>query len=107
MGIIQLINCSPIETSKKRLAELLSFAFRLCAGPGLWEAPDFSGCVDCGSLPNPEYGVVDYDATTLGAGAAYACDTVGFELVGPALRVCQGNLTTFGWSGTEPVCQCK
>ena len=100
------ISCQPVFTDRRKRL-VVAQASRVCTGPGLWDAPDFTDCVDCGALLDPENGLVNYNATTLGAVATYTCQIVGYELVGPATRVCQGNLAISGWSGEEPVCQCK
>ena len=102
------VSCIPLQNFNGRLKRITVVqASRVCAGPGLWDAPDFTDCVNCGSLPDPENGFVSYNATTLGAVAIYTCDMFGYELVGPATRVCQGNLTVSEWSGEDPVCRCK
>ena len=102
------IGCQPLTNVNDRDKRiLLAQASRVCTGPGLWDTPDFTNCVDCGPLLHPENGLVSYNATTLGAEATYTCEMVGYELVGSATRVCQGNLTVSEWSGEEPICQCK
>ena len=104
-----LVNCDPLTnsiTGRKRVA-IFTQASRACTGPSLWDVPDFTECVNCGSLPNPENGLVSYNSTELGAVATYTCVTAGYELVGPATRVCEGPYADFGWSGEEPSCQCK
>ena len=58
--------------------------------------------VDCGALPNPVNGSVDYTAgTTFRQTANYSCNT-GYRLVGDNTQTCQA---TGNWSGSAPACQ--
>ena len=58
--------------------------------------------VDCGALPNPVNGSVDYTAgTTFRQTANYSCST-GYRLVGDSTQTCQA---TGNWSGSAPACQ--
>ena len=58
--------------------------------------------VDCGRLPDPANGMVDYTAgTALGQTATYSCNT-GYSLVGDSIRTCQ---SIGQWSGSAPACQ--
>ena len=58
--------------------------------------------VDCGSLTDPDNGLVTHTAgTTFGQTATYSCKT-GYNLVGDSIRTCQA---TGIWSGSAPTCQ--
>ena len=57
--------------------------------------------VDCGSLSNPDNGMVSVTMTTLGSAATYSCNN-GYSLIGPAMRTCQANGS---WSDTDPTCE--
>ena len=59
--------------------------------------------VDCGSLNDPDNGMVSVDGTRLNSEAVYGCDT-GYRLVGDSERLCteQG-----AWSGDQPTCESK
>ena len=57
--------------------------------------------IDCGDPGTPEDGVKLGDDFRIGATVYYECDG-GFELVGPASRVCQPDGL---WSGFLPTCQ--
>lgn len=66
--------------------------------------------IDCGSLGNPEGGEVTITGglaqgaeAGVDAEATYSCN-VGYNLVGAALRTCQG---TGLWDGAVPNCMCK
>ena len=66
--------------------------------------------IDCGNLTAPEGGQVTFTPgvvmtleTGLDAVATYTC-SVGYNLVGEALRTCQTNEQ---WDGTEPNCTRK
>ena len=91
------------DKRRKRIAPLLPEASRVCVGPRLWDEPDVTSCVDCGSLLNPEGGLVSYNATTLGAVATYTCEE-GFLLMGAPMRECLANGQ---WSEGEPFCEGK
>ena len=57
---------------------------------------------DCGFLPVPSNGFVFHPFGTLqGERAEYICN-IGFNLIGPSIRVCQENGS---WSEMEPTCQ--
>lgn len=58
--------------------------------------------VDCGPLPAPQNGDIDFDLTTFGSTATYSCNP-GFDLQGSTSRTCQVD----GWSGSEPSCICE
>ena len=61
----------------------------------------FPAAVDCGDLEDPDNGVVEFDATTLGEEAVYSCD-VGHTLRGgESTRVCTADAV---WSGVAPNC---
>ena len=55
---------------------------------------------DCGSLPGPANGRVEFTGTTEGATATYSCDS-GYRLEGSSTRTCLSS----GWSGTAPSCE--
>ena len=58
--------------------------------------------VDCGSLTDPDNGLVTRTAgTTFGQTATYSCNT-GYNLVGDSIRTCQA---TGNWSGSAPTCE--
>ena len=58
--------------------------------------------VDCGTLTDPDNGIVNHTAgTTVGQTATYSCNT-GYNLVGDSTRTCQA---TGNWSGSEPICR--
>ena len=66
-----------------------------------------SAAIDCGNLIAPEGGQVTFTSgvvmtleTGLDAVASYTC-SVGYYLVGDALRICQANEQ---WDGAEPNC---
>ena len=64
-----------------------------------------SSCVgiDCGPLPHIANGQVSIAPDTrLGSTATYTCIS-GYELDGEDKRTCEAE----GWSGKEPVCECK
>ena len=54
----------------------------------------------CADLPDPANGNIKLTGTEFGDTASYSCD-VGFQLVGPAERICLANGR---WSGSLPVC---
>ncbi len=62
-----------------------------------------STVVDCGSLTNPDNGMVDTSMTTEGSTATYTCNT-GYNISPGDTRTCQANGT---WSGSEPTCDRK
>ena len=57
--------------------------------------------MDCGSLQNPENGMVTVAETTFGSTASYSCSGSNYLLVGAAERTCQADGT---WSGSAPEC---
>ena len=59
--------------------------------------------IDCGSLGNPENGMVSVSTTTYNSVANYSCNT-GYNLTGEMSRTC---LDTGLWSGSEPTCTGK
>ena len=59
--------------------------------------------IDCGLLPNPEGGNVNFSKSTLGEIAYYDCQA-NFSLGGIATRRCLKNST---WSGIAPACFSK
>ena len=59
--------------------------------------------IDCGGLPSPDNGEVDFSRTTFGAMAFYSCDP-GYFLQGFSKRTCQADGS---WSNDEPTCECK
>ena len=59
--------------------------------------------IDCGSLDNPDDGIVSLNGTRLNSVAGYHCN-IGYELVGDTERHC----TEQGvWSGNQPTCEGK
>ncbi len=67
---------------------------------GLWSPSLSPVIVDCGSLPDPEGGMVVLSETTFGSSGNYSCD-LDRLLTGDSVRSCQANGT---WSGAEPIC---
>ena len=59
--------------------------------------------IDCGSLPDPEFGTVTITGTSTGSLATYKCNK-GFKLNGSSTRVC---LNTGEWSQEAPTCERK
>lgn len=59
--------------------------------------------VDCGILPEPLFGTVDFSSTTFLSKSTYLCND-GFQLSEFVTRVCQANGQ---WSGSAPTCQRK
>lgn len=59
--------------------------------------------MNCGTLPNPDNGVVDVPITTEDGIATYSCSE-GHILVGVVSRVCQPDGT---WSDQAPTCRGK
>ena len=57
--------------------------------------------VDCGSLQDPENGMVTVTETTVGSTANYSCSGSNYLLVGAAERTCQADGM---WSGSAPEC---
>ena len=58
--------------------------------------------VDCGELPAPANGGVEYDEdTTFGSDAIFSCNR-GYDLVGDKVREC---LYTGLWSLNQPICK--
>ena len=60
-----------------------------------------SVAVDCGTLPNPDFGRVVITTTKFAGAAKYSCND-GFMLVGVALRRCTAGGV---WSGEAPICK--
>ena len=58
--------------------------------------------VDCGPLPHPAHGTVQYVRSTYGSEATYNCNDT-YVLLGENPRTCQMNGE---WSGIEPLCEC-
>ncbi|WAR04314.1 SVEP1-like protein, partial [Mya arenaria] len=75
---------------------------RTCQANGSWSglAP-VCDINDCGRLPSPTNGSVEFNATTFMSIARYRCDT-GFTLQGFVVRICQ---QTSEWSDQPPSCQ--
>ena len=70
----------------------------------------FNAVIDCGGLTAPDDGQISFTSgvamtieTGLDAVASYTC-SVGYNLVGDAMRTCQANEE---WDGTEPTCMCE
>ncbi len=59
--------------------------------------------VDCGILPEPLFGTVDFTSTTFQSKSTYLCND-GFMLSEQVTRICQANGI---WSGSAPFCQRK
>ena len=59
--------------------------------------------IDCGSLGDPENGMVSVSTTTYNSVATYSCNT-GYTRTGNVSRTC---LDTGLWSGNEPTCSGK
>ena len=59
--------------------------------------------IDCGTLTNPQYGIVTLTGTSPGSIATYHCNN-GFVLNGDQERQCS---ETGVWSGDEPLCEGK
>ena len=57
--------------------------------------------IDCGSLQDPENGMVSVTETTFGSTASYSCSGSNYLLVGAAERTCQADGM---WSGSAPIC---
>ena len=57
--------------------------------------------IDCGILEDIADGFVDFDGTSFGSTATYACNG-GFVLMGKGIRQC---LDDGQWSGVEPFCE--
>ena len=57
--------------------------------------------VDCGSLQDPENGMVTVTETTFGSIASYSCSGSNYLLMGAAERTCQADGM---WSGSVPIC---
>ena len=55
---------------------------------------------DCGSLPDPAFGKVNYSSTLFGSEAVYECN-IGYNLQGLTSRKCEANRN---WSGVTPTC---
>lgn len=62
--------------------------------------PRFRAGTDCGILPAPDNGDVEFTGTTVDSRAVYSC-LEGFTLEGARLRTC---LESGKWSEEEPVC---
>lgn len=60
-----------------------------------------SAVIDCGDLPDPQFGTVRLMATIFQSVAMYKCSD-GYELEGEATRTCQSNAE---WSGSAPTCR--
>lgn len=58
--------------------------------------------IDCGSLPDPPFGTVELDGTTLGSVASYTCFDGYTQDGGDGLRTCQEDGR---WSGEEIRCR--
>jgi hypothetical protein len=56
--------------------------------------------VDCGSLPDPAFGKVEYTSTVYGSEAVYKCN-IGYSLQGLTTRKCEADRN---WSGVTPTC---
>ena len=50
--------------------------------------------IDCGSLDDPDNGMISYIDTTFGSMVTYSCN-IGYNLTGNSNRLC----TVEGWSG--------
>ncbi|XP_003387839.1 PREDICTED: sushi, von Willebrand factor type A, EGF and pentraxin domain-containing protein 1-like isoform X2 [Amphimedon queenslandica] len=75
---------------------------RTCQATGEWSgSTPVCQSIDCGSLPDPEYGTVKLSGTTTGSLATYKCNK-GFRLTGSTTRVC---LNTGEWSLQAPTCE--
>ena len=61
----------------------------------------YNAVADCGSLQDPENGVVKVSETSFGSTASYSCSGSNYRLVGAAVRTCQADGT---WSGSAPEC---
>ena len=57
--------------------------------------------INCGSLQDPENGMVTMTETTVGSTARYSCSGSNYILVGTAKRTCQADGM---WSGSAPEC---
>ena len=62
-----------------------------------------SALVDCGSLNAPTDGSIIMPSTTTGSVVMYNCNE-GFNITGPAKRICQPNGQ---WTGDDPECERK
>lgn len=83
--------------------ELNGNKLRRCQADGTWSGSEPT-CdpVDCGPLPAPVGGSVQFNPDTLlGSFAVFKCN-IGFKLVGNRQRKCQANGQ---WSGSQPTCQ--
>ena len=58
--------------------------------------------VDCGPLPHPAHGTVQYVRSIYGSEATYNCNDT-YVLLGENQRTCQVNGE---WSELEPLCEC-
>ena len=104
--------------------DLVGAAERTCQADGMWSGsapecgkllavylslhPSFChlvaftyAVIDCGSLQNPENGLVTLTETTVGSTASYSCSGSNYDLVGAAERTCQADGM---WSGSAPEC---
>ncbi|XP_053408096.1 sushi, von Willebrand factor type A, EGF and pentraxin domain-containing protein 1-like [Mercenaria mercenaria] len=74
---------------------------RICQPDGSWSSsPPLCLVKDCGSLPDPVFGRVEYSSSLYGSVAVYRCD-VGYSLQGVSGRNCAADGR---WSGTTPTC---
>lgn len=62
-----------------------------------------SSSADCGTLPAPDNGDVDFAGTIVGSQVVYSCQD-GFMLEGAKIRTC---LESGKWSKEEPICKGK
>jgi CUB/sushi domain-containing protein len=94
-GSVALYECNPgyILAGKPQ---------RVCLPYSQWSgsAPTCNA-VDCGPLSPPPNGDIRVSVTTFGSFARYSC-SIGYELTGLEVRVCQTDGT---WSGSAPICK--
>ncbi|KAF6202316.1 hypothetical protein GE061_004714 [Apolygus lucorum] len=75
-----------------------------CNTEGVWDGqPPVCLFIDCGKVPPPPYGTVNYvnSTTFLGSEVSYSCSK-NYKLVGPSERVC---LESKQWSDAAPRCE--
>lgn len=81
---------------------LTGSATRACLSSDSWSgtAP-ICEVTDCGAVPAPLHGIVEYTDTTYGSKATYFCIQIGYVMSGPNFRVCAANGS---WTGSAPTC---
>ncbi|XP_060580368.1 sushi, von Willebrand factor type A, EGF and pentraxin domain-containing protein 1-like [Ruditapes philippinarum] len=74
---------------------------RFCQPDGSWSGSTPTCLVkDCGSLPDPAFGKVEYTSTVYGSEAVYRCN-IGYSIQGLTTRKCEADRN---WSGVTPTC---